>query len=70
MDNKHRAHFSIDSRTLSKFRHVSSIESFSMSKLVESMIDEYLQSYEKVGYRNVGIIAYRVDKFKKGGNEK
>lgn len=70
MNNKHKAHFSISSRTLSKFRHVSSIEGFSMSKLIESMIDEYLQSYETVGYRNVGIIAYRVDKFKKGASEK
>lgn len=70
MNNKHRAHFSIDSRTLGRFRHVSSIESFSMSKLVESMIDEYLQSYEKVGHREIGIIAFKAEKFKKGASRK
>lgn len=70
MNNKHRAHFSISSRTLSKFRHVSSIENFSMSKLIESMIDEYLQNYENVGYREIGIIAYKAEKFKKGASRK
>lgn len=70
MDNKHRAHFSINSRTLSKFRHVSSIEGFSMSNLVESMIDEYLLNYDNVGYREIGIIAYRAEKFKKGASRK